>query len=61
MITNSKLESGQRYRITDYATTTIQDNTTSAGNVFDLIVEAISQTKLSESAFAVLHDEDEYF
>jgi hypothetical protein len=61
MITNSKLESGQRYRITDYVTTTTQSGTSSAKHAFDLIVEAVSPTKLSENAYAILHDGDEYF
>lgn len=49
------------YRITDYVTTTTQENTQSAGHQFDIIVLATSESTLSEEAHAVLHDGDTYF
>lgn len=52
---------GQWYRITDYVTTTMQDNTQSAGHQFDILVMATGKTTLSETAFAVQHEGDEYF
>ena len=56
-----KLIPGQYYRITDYACTTIQPNTYSAGHQFDIIVLALESNKLSEEAFAAHHDGDTYF
>lgn len=55
------LKSGTFYRITDYVTTTTQENTQSAGHPFDVIVLALSENKLSEEAYAALHDGDTYF
>lgn len=57
----SLLVPGQYYRITDYVTTTSQWKTTSAGHQFDVVVLALSEKTLSEEAFAVLHEGDEYF
>ena len=58
---NSELIPGQKYRITDYITTTSQENTESAGHQFDIIVEALTENTLSEDAKACLHDGDTYF
>ena len=58
---NSKLNPGQHYRITDYVTTTTQDNTQSAGHAFDVIVRADSENVLNENAYAALHSGDTYF
>lgn len=58
---NGKLIPGQQYRITDYTTTTIQENTVSAGHQFDIIVTANSNNTLSEIARACLHEGDTYF
>ena len=58
---NSKLTSGRLYRIIDYATTTIQSGTKSAGHPFDVVVLALSENELSEHAWAIQHDEDTYF
>ncbi len=55
------LTPGQQYRITDYVTTTVQENTQSAGHPFDLIVVADSANKLNEQARAIQHAEDTYF
>ena len=52
---------GMQYRITDYVTTTVQENTQSAGHQFDVIVVADSTNKLNENARAVLHKGDTYF
>lgn len=59
--TTGKLIPGKYYRITDYITTTVQDNTHSAENQFDIIVLALDESTLSENAYAVLHDGDTYF
>ena len=56
---NSQLIPGQQYRITDYVTTTVQENTRSAGNVFDIIVRADSENKLNEEANAIQHTKDD--
>ena len=58
---NSKLVAGTWYRITDYTCTTIQENTRSAGHIFDVIVRADSENKLNEEAFAIHHEGDDYF
>ena len=58
---NSQLISGKFYRITDYTCTTTTVNTSSAGHVFDIIVKAISENKLSEEAWAAHHEGDTYF
>ena len=56
-----KLIPGMQYRITDYTCTTIQENTRSAGHVFDIIVTADSESTLNEAARAIKHDGDTYF
>ncbi len=58
---SSQLVPGQQYRITDYTCTTIQENTQSAGHVFDIIVTADSENKLNEEARAIQHEGDTYF
>ena len=58
---NSKLVAGTWYRITDYTCTTTQENTRSAGHIFDVIVRADSENKLNEEAFAIQHEGDDYF
>ena len=60
-IKNSGLIPGIHYRITDYVTTTTQENTESAGKQFDVIVIADSVNTLSESARVCLHKDDTYF
>jgi hypothetical protein len=52
---NGELIPGALYRITDYVTTTAQENTRSVGHQFDIIVQAISESVLSEDAKAVQH------
>ena len=58
---NSELIPGQKYRIIDYVTTTAQVNTISAGHQFDIIVEALSENVLNETASACLHEGNTYF
>jgi hypothetical protein len=58
---SSNLITGQQYRITDYITTTTQENTISAGHQFDIIVTADSENTLNEIARACLRDGDTYF
>ena len=57
----SKLKPGQFYRITDYVTTTTQENTQSAWHVFDVIVLATDVDTLNENAKAIKHKGDTYF
>lgn len=56
-----ELTPSQFYRITDYQCTTVQSNTRSAGNQFDIIVLALTNNTLSEQAWAALHSGDTYF
>lgn len=58
---NAQLIPGQQYRITDYVTTTAQENTRSAGHQFDVIVTADNENTLNEVARACLHEGDTYF
>lgn len=58
---NSNLNPGLYYRITDYQTTTTYERTTSAGHQFDVIVLALDEKKLSEDAYAIEHDGEDYF
>ena len=58
---DGQLIPGYHYRITDYVTTTTQAETKSAGNVFDVIVLAISTHELSHNARAIQHEGDTYF
>ena len=55
------LTAGTYYRITDYETTTAQANTKSAGHPFDVIVEALDESTLSENASAIMREDDTYF
>ena len=58
---NGELVQGQWYRITDYTCTTTQENTQSAGHVFDIIVRADDVNVLNENAYAAKHSGDTYF
>ena len=58
---NGNLIPGTFYRITDYMTTTTQENTQSVGHQFDVIVLALNSSRLSEKSWAAYHDGDEYF
>ena len=53
---NSKLIPGALYRITDYQCTTAQENTKSAGHQFDIVLLALSEDKLAEEGWAMMHD-----
>ena len=57
------LVAGSFYRITDYITTTTQENTQSAGHPFDVIVLALNENTLAEEAYAIqsARDTDGYF
>ena len=57
----NNLSKGTYYRITDYNTTTVQENTQSANHPFDVIVLALSNNTLSENAQAIQHAGDSYF
>jgi len=52
----SKLIPGSLYRITDYQCTTIQPDTRSAGHQFDIVLLALSENKLAEEGWAMMHD-----
>ena len=54
---------GAFYKITDYVTdfTDLNNERKSACHAFDLTVEALSSTTLSEKAKASIHDGDDYF
>lgn len=56
---NTDLIPGAQYRITDYTCTTTQENTQSAGHVFDIIVTADSENTLNENARAIQHSEND--
>lgn len=58
---NSELVPGMIYRITDYACTTTQADTSSAGHQFDILVIADTGNALNENARACLHNGDTYF
>lgn len=53
---NGKLTAGALYRITDYQCTTTQENTQSAGHQFDIVLLALSEDKLAEEGWAMMHD-----
>jgi hypothetical protein len=57
----NQLIPGMQYRITDYITTTAQENTKTAGHQFDIIVTADSTNILNEKAKAIQHEGDTYF
>lgn len=53
---NNRLIAGSLYRITDYNCTTTQENTKSAGHQFDIVLLALSENKLAEEGWAMMHD-----
>lgn len=57
----SQLVAGTTYRLTDYEFTTVQENTKSAGHGFDIILQALSSSELSEQGFALPREGDSYF
>lgn len=57
----SKLSPGTFYRITDYECITTQAGTRSANHPFDIIVQALDKSTLSENAQAIARDGDTYF
>ena len=56
---SSSLEVGTKYRITDYVG--MFKTLKSANHPFDIVVEAMSESVLSEKASAMRHEGDEYF
>ena len=58
---DGELVPGKHYRITNYVTTTAQEDTQSAVHQFDVVVLALDERTLSENAHAMLHDGDTYF
>ena len=52
---------GQKYRITDFVTTTALADTQSANHAFDIVVTALDPTTLDENATVMLHNGDTYF
>lgn len=59
LIGSSSLVQGNKYRITDYVTEF--KSWKSAGHQFDIVVEAITEDRISDKASAMLHDGDIYF
>lgn len=49
---HSELIPGMWYRITDYVTMTAQENTSTAGHPFEILVQALTENTLSEDAKA---------
>ena len=58
---SNMLIAGRQYRITDYTCTTVQTDSRSEGNDFDIIVVADSNNKLNEAARAIRRAGDTYF
>ena len=58
---DGELTAGAYYRITDYNFITSKMGIQSGGHAFDVVVLAISEEMLSETAFAVRHAGDHYF
>lgn len=58
---SGKLTSGAYYRITDYNFVTSKLGVQSGNHQFDIVVLAISESMLSETAYAVRHAGDHYF
>lgn len=59
LISSSGLNSGARYRITDYVTEF--KSWESAGHQFDIVVTALTSNTISSEAFALHHEGDSYF
>ena len=67
--TNSQLKEGAFYRITDYVTTTnggalynnIASSSRSVGHQFDIIIQALGTSNLSNIGTCALHEGDTYF
>jgi hypothetical protein len=55
---NSKLIPGMQYRIIDYDTITVQENTQSVGHPFDIIITANSKDSFDCKARAIHSDRD---
>lgn len=58
---NGELTAGAYYRITDYNFVTGKTNVVSGNHQFDIVVLAVSESMLSENAYAVKNNNDTYF
>lgn len=58
---NGRLTAGAYYRITDYNFVTTKLGVQSGNHPFDIVVLAISESMVSETAYAVRHAGDHYF
>ena len=58
---SGQLTAGAYYRITDYNFVTSKLGVQSGGHQFDIVVLAISESMVSETAYAVRHAGDHYF
>lgn len=58
---NGELVPGAYYRITDYNFVTTKASVRSGDHPFDIIVLAVSESMLSETAYAARHEGDHYF
>lgn len=58
---SKQLVAGAFYRITDYECSTTQIDTRCANHPFDIIVQALDSSTLSENAQAIQHEGDTYF
>ena len=59
LVDSASLVPGTKYRITDY--TAVFKTIKSAGHYFDIVVQALSESELSEKCSAMQHEGDEYF
>ena len=57
---SAALVAGSKYRIVDYITTTVQENTRSAGHQFDIVLPALTESVLAEEGWATMHESDVY-
>lgn len=58
---DGNLKPGTWYRLVDYVTETLQTNTRSAGNMFDILVLALDEHTLCEECRAIARKGDGYF
>lgn len=61
LVNSNQCVPGCKYRITDYECTTTIKGTKSMGHKFDIVVNAISESEVSEEAYALPSPDDEYF
>jgi len=56
-----QLSPGTFYRVIDYNCTTTQENTSVGPGQFDIVIQALSESELSEKGRCIRHSEDSYF